>query len=103
MKKIELPSKSKQILRDLQNHTHRLLYREEYYECIKILISNGLIEASEIKDSHHAHLKLTSKGKVYLYENPTLSNPSIWDDKKYLINTIISVIALIMSLIAIII
>ena len=103
MKKIELPSKSKQILRDLQNHTHRLLYREEYYESIKILISNGLIEASEIKDSYHAHLKLTSKGKAYLYENPTLSNPSIWDDKKYLINTIISVIALIMSLIAIII
>ena len=35
-----------------------------------------------------------------MYDNPKLNNPSIWDDKKYIITTVISVVALIISIIA---
>ena len=37
MKKIELPSKSKQILLDLQNHTHRLYIEKSIMKVSKSL------------------------------------------------------------------
>ena len=44
--------------------------------------------------------ELTDRGKAYIASNPSLKNPTIWDDKKYIINTIISVAALIVAIIA---
>jgi autotransporter-associated beta strand protein len=43
---------------------------------------------------------LTDIGEAYLYSNPQLKDPSIWDDKKYWINTAISLVALIVAIIA---
>ena len=43
---------------------------------------------------------LTDRGRAYIACNPTLKNPTIWDDRKYIINMIISVAALIVAIIA---
>lgn len=42
-------------------------------------------------------LNMTEHGIAYIRSNPKLKNPSIWDDKKYLINTTISILALLIS------
>lgn len=99
MEKICLSKKCKNILLELQHGKRRILYDKcDYYE-IKYLISKDLIKGRTLK-MYHSDLALTDKGKLYLYENPKLKNPSIWDDKKYWINTAISVFAIIVSLIA---
>lgn len=100
MEKIVLSTNCKKLLRELHTRTFKLLYPKEYYGDIKFLISEGLISAKEMSGKRFCDLKLTDKGEVYIYENPNLKNPSIWDDKKYWINTAISVIALIVAIIA---
>ena len=44
--------------------------------------------------------EITRKGLSYVQMNPKLSNPSIWDDKKYWITTGISLAALALSIYA---
>ena len=63
----------------------------------------NLIKAIEVGDKSGRMLicpELTDRGKAYIASNPSLKNPTIWDDKKYIINTIISVAALIVAIIA---
>jgi hypothetical protein len=100
MDKIKLSKNCKKILYQLHKRKQELLYREEYYLDIKFLVSNGLIKAHEYQNHYYSDLILTDKGEIYLYENPTLNNPTIWDDKKYWITTLISIIAVIISIIA---
>lgn len=100
MEKYNLSKNCRNIITQLHNNKRKLLYRENDYRDIKYLISKGLITAKELSGKRFGDLSLTEKGAIYLYENPKLKNPSIWDDKKYCINTIISVIALIVAIIA---
>lgn len=44
-----------------------------------------------------ANVDITERGIAYIRINPKLKNPTIWDDKKYLINTTISILALLIS------
>ena len=70
---------------------------------IFVLKELNLITAIEVSDKSGRMLicpDLTDRGKAYIASNPTLKNPTIWDDKKYIINTIISVAALIVAIIA---
>lgn len=100
MEKIELSNNCKDILYQLHNRTYHLLYRDEDYNDIQYLISKGLINATKMIGRRYSNLQLTEKGELYIYKNPKLENPSIWDDKKYWINTAISIIALIIAIIA---
>ena len=100
MEKIELNDNCKAILTQLNSRNRKLLYRESDYDDIRYLVAIGLINAKELPKKSHRDLALTEQGRTYLYENPKLKNPSIWDDKKYWITTAISIVALIVSIIA---
>lgn len=54
------------------------------------------------KNTSHGptNVSMTDRGFAYIRSNPKLKNPSIWDDKKYLINTTISLLAIIISTVA---
>ena len=47
-------------------------------------------------------VQLTDSGIAYLHQNPKHKNPSIWQDKKYIINIAIPLFALVISTIALI-
>ena len=100
MEKVDLSKKCKKILSQLRGNKRELLYKDGDYEDIKYLISIGFITGCELMHNNYTNLKLTDKGRQYLYENPNLKNPSIWDDWKYWITTAISFAALIVSFIA---
>lgn len=100
MQRIHLSENSKRILLELQSRNYQLLYHKDDYYDIHSLISLGLISATELPAYNFAHVKLTLKGRMYLHENPQLKNPCIWDDKQYLINTVISLLALVVAIIA---
>ena len=97
MDNIKLNNKCKAILRAIKNDTYEDNITNS--EDINFLCTLGLIDVTSTKDGDSVD-GLTDKGRAYLHSNPTLKNPSIWDDKKYWINTAISVLALIVAIIA---
>ena len=100
MERITLSKNCKLILFQLQGRKAKILYKNGEYDDVKYLVTKGLITAKELGKKAYCDLQLTDIGLSYLYENPKLKNPSIWDDKKYLINTAISILALIVAIIA---
>lgn len=74
---------------------------EEDLKVFMILENESLVHGTKGKDGILAP-RLTAMGEAYIASNPKLKNPSIWEDTKYIINTTISIIALIISLIALI-
>lgn len=66
----------------------------------KSLEFKGLIGTDECEEDGVYRAYLTEKGDYYLTENPTAKNPILTPNRKWLITTIISIFALILSLIA---
>ena len=97
MDKISLNDNCKAIINAIKNDTYEEKIADS--EDINLLYTLGLIDVISTKDRDMVD-GLTDKGRAYLHSNPTLENPSIWDDKKYWINTAISVIALVVAIIA---
>ena len=100
MEKIALNDNCKAIIYAIKNDTYK--ERDADSEDINLLHTLGLIDVTSTIDGDFVD-GLTVKGQAYLHSNPDLKNPSIWDDKKYWINTAISFAALIVSIIAILI
>lgn len=100
MEKIALSKNCKKILFQLRDNKRQLLYKDKDFDDIKYLVLLELVTASKLMNKSFCDVCLTEKGERYLYQNPKLKNPSIWDDKKYWINTAISVLALIVAIIA---
>lgn len=100
MERITLSKNCKLILFQLRDRKAKVLYKNGEYDDVKYLVTKGFITAKELIGKSYCDLHLTDIGLSYLYENPKLKNPSIWDDKKYLINTAISIFALIVAIIA---
>lgn len=97
MEKIYLPQKAKEILLLLNNEKYKP--NEEDMEVLNFLEVAGFGEVLTTADGLE-DFELNEFASAYLYWNPKLQNPSLWDDKKYLITTAISVAAIIISLIA---
>lgn len=97
MDKIYLNDNCKAIIYAIKNDTYE--ERDADSEDINLLHTLGLIDVTYTKDGDFVD-GLTDKGRAYLHSNPDLKNPSIWDDKKYWINTAISILALIIAFIA---
>ena len=103
MDKIKLNKNQKLILKSLRNGDYQTSIPDKDIDDIFVLKEHNLITAIEVSDKAGRTLicpELTDRGKAYIATNPTLKNPSILDDKKYIINTIISVAALIVAIIA---
>lgn len=100
MNKIKLNKNCKRILLDLNNNKYPVIALEKDKKDIDILVYEGLIEIMSLINNKQGFPVLTAKGSAYISRNPKLKNPSIFDDKKYLITTLISLISIIISIIA---
>ena len=97
MDKIALNDNCKKLLKEIKSGSYQNIIESDI-EDLKFLKTMGLINAVAISPEYV--VSLTDKGGAYLHSNPNLKNPSIWDDKKYWINTAISILALIVAIIA---
>lgn len=99
MDKIKLTDNAKKILWTLYNKEDLNIIDDDEKDLI-VLDQEGLVNPEWTNDGPFPDI--TDKGIAYVYMNPKLKNPSIWDDQKYWITTGIAIVALILSLIAII-
>lgn len=97
MEKIKLTNRGKEILLLLKENKYKV--EESDYSELELLTFEGLGQGTKGLSDSYITYQLTDKGKAYLLSNPKLNNPSIFDDKKYIVTTIISIIALILSII----
>ncbi len=103
MEKIRLSKNQKRLLRSLYEKKYPETVPVEDFEDFNFLEVEDLVKSARCRGLQGLSLHnpcITEKGLAYITSNPTLQDPSIWDDKKYVINTIISVIALIVAIIA---
>ena len=101
MDRIKLSKEEKLLLKRLSARKYPDQVLEEDLKVFMILENESLVHGTKGKDGILAP-RLTAMGESYIASNPKLKNPSIWEDTKYIINTTISIIALIISLIALI-
>lgn len=101
MDRIKLSKEEKLLLKRLSAKKYPDQVLEEDLKVFMILENESLVHGTKGKDGILAP-RLTAMGEAYIASNPKLKNPSIWEDTKYIINTTISIIALIISLIALI-
>lgn len=99
MDRIKLSKEEKLLLKRLSARKYPDQVLEEDLKVFMILENESLVHGTKGKDGILAP-RLTAMGEAYIASNPKLKNPSIWEDTKYIINTTISIIALIISLIA---
>lgn len=97
MEKVKLTDRCKEILRGLYDKTYQPL--KEDNEALLLLHEYGFLAGNRLSSGEIYTCRITPKGEAYLYDNPKLKNPSIWDDKKFWITTVIAVLALIISII----
>ncbi len=94
MEKIQLTKEEKDMLFAVNRGDNECLGKD--MEIFYRLRDKGFL-TSGCKTMLGIAMFLTTYGKDYLSHNPKLNNPSIWDDKKYIINTIISLVAIAIS------
>ena len=103
MNKIKLTQRQKAILTQLRTNEYPTSIPEEDVDDIYVLMEHNLVKTLDVSDKSGRMMicpELTDTGKAYIAINPKLNNPSVWDDTKYIINTIISIAALIVAIIA---
>ena len=98
MEKIYLTKNARRILLSLKKG-EVVMPQESDKNDVILLMQEDLINAAKTLNNF-ANLELTDKAIAYLLVNPKLKNPSIWDDKKYIITTLIAVVALAVSIIS---
>ena len=99
MEKIYLPKSCKKILRKIQNNEYDRIPVQDTADLL-FLEHNRLVRVVWCEFGYAVIANLTEKGIIYLHINPKLKNPSIFEDKKFWINTAISVAALVVAIIA---
>ncbi len=102
MEKIKLTERGKEILLLLDNEEYILQDTDEEAKELLFLTIEGLIGSKTQVASQYPLIYLKPKGKAYLLSNPNLDNPSIWDDTKFKITTIISIIILGLTIISLV-
>lgn len=99
--RIKLSTSCKEILKTL-NSGKKLTDLSKRTADLNLLKEIGLIDGYRASDKSFITAMLSDFGKAYIHWNPKLKNPSIWQDKKYLITTGISILSLILSIFAIV-
>lgn len=74
-----------------------VLSSEYFVDAIQVLEDKSLVKGFWIEGHSLEAVRVTSKGKRYLHENPKLRNPVDW---KWIINTVVSAVAAITAIIA---
>jgi len=96
MERIYLNSREKKIIKQIQNSTYMEAVKQQDKMPMKKLIYEGLVCCKETDLGGMILPELTNKGELYLYDNPKLKNPSIFQDKGF----VVSIVAIIISIIA---
>lgn len=99
MKRIKLSDSCKKILLAIKNSQDTDISTWDNGD-LSLLEDEGLVNVEWSDFESPIIANLSEKGIAYLRNNPDLKNPSIFEDKKYWITTIISIIALIVAIIA---
>ncbi|MDE5783044.1 MAG: hypothetical protein K2H97_01800 [Prevotella sp.] len=99
MEKIKLTKRGREILLLIKENRYNLTKSD--YEELNLLTVEGLGQGTKAYGDSYINYRLTDKGRAYLLSNPQLKNPSIWDDKKYIITTGVAIIALFISILSI--
>ncbi|GEM_PF-1970348 len=95
MNKIKLTERAKKILYLLKDLKYEVTNEDS--EDLNLLEIEGLGYGQKLTNGSYITFSITDKGRAYISSNPELRNPSIWDDKKYIIKTAISILAIIIS------
>ena len=97
MERIHLTQPCKKILRAIRDKKY-----DDIPECdtedLLLLEQIGLVNVKWCEFGYAIVANLSNKGFAYLRINPKLKNPSIFEDKKCWINTVISITALLVAL-----
>lgn len=96
MDRIQLTKREKEILRLLNAGRFSAVVEKKDEMPVKKLIYEELVVCKEDEYGTLLVPNLTEKGELYLYDNPELRNPSIFQDKGF----VVSIIAIILSIIA---
>ena len=97
MDKIKLTDNAKRILMALSKGENLKITDDDEKDLL-LLEEEGLVDPNWTCDGPYP--EITDRGSTYVYTNPKLKNPSIWDDKKYWITTMIAFVALGLSIYA---
>ena len=96
MERIKLPKSCKCILQKIRNKQYFDIPNCDR-EDLLFLEHEGLVDVKWTEFGDAIIANLSEKGVAYLHTNPRLKNPSIFEDRKYVITTIISIIALVVA------
>lgn len=96
MDRIQLNKREKEILRLLKAGKFPSVVEKKDEMPVKKLIFEGLVSCKENEFGPLLVPNLTEKGDLYMYDNPKLKDPCIFQDKGFAV----SVIAIIISIIA---
>lgn len=99
MEKIYLSKDCKKILRAIRDKQYNDIPKSDTADLL-LLEQKDLTDVKRNDSGRAVIVTLSSNGIIYLRTNPKLCNPSIFDDKKFWINTAISLLAIIISIIA---
>ncbi len=97
MEKIKLSKRAKEIL--LQKANHKYEIAKEDKAALLELEDMGLMHITKLTDGTLWSCSISEKGKTYIALNPKLTNPKIWNDKKWLIGTIITIVGILVTII----
>lgn len=96
MDKIYLTDNAKRILLSLSKDEEPELKNEDEKDLI-LLVEEGLIECEGTKDEM-LYPEITNRGIAYVHINPKLTNPSIWQDYKWIITSLIAIIGILVTI-----
>jgi len=94
---MNLSKRAKEILLQKANLNYEIA--KEDNAALLELEDMGLMHITKLTDGTLWHCSISDKGKTYIALNPKLTNPKIWNDKKWLIGTIISIVGILVSII----
>lgn len=86
--KIELTQREKEIIVLLATDKYDIDNSSNDFKELEHLEFLGLGEGIKGEFDVYFDFELSSKAKAYLFENPKLKDPSIWDDKKFWIDVL---------------
>ena len=100
MERIELPKSCKTILFAIKEKRYLDIPEKDYLD-LHLLEYEGLVDLACSAFSPALLANVTHNAILYMHSNPTLKNPSIWEDTKYWVKTAFALVASITSIIPI--
>lgn len=97
MEKVKLSKRAKDILLQKANFNYEIANEDK--AALLELEDAGLMDITKLTDGTLWTCTISKKGKTYLELNPKLSSPRIWNDRKWLIGSIIAIISFLVPII----